>query len=220
MNFCFGSDELRFSLLDATGPVATAREARSGKILAARDGLLVFPGDDPPPYLYFSEGERWILENREDMRVVTDGDVVATGERHWTLHLPTAVESTINNTERALTLADLRWVFAVSADEEFVSVKVQTPDGERDLGPRSHHYMMLILARLRADETADNDGWTYADELAQMLGFDESHLNVQIFRARKELGALGVVDAVDVIERRRNTRQLRSAIRRFTEKTV
>jgi hypothetical protein len=55
----------------------------------------------------------------------------------------------------------------------------------------------------------------YSPDLARKLSFELERLNVEVFRARAALSALGVVDAGRVIERRALTRQLRLGTDRF-----
>ncbi len=82
--------------------------------------------------------------------------------------------------------------FYVSLDEEHVCLEVQDSNLTFDLGERSHHYALLILARMRlVDATRQLDGqaqgWVDMERLAKMLGLDPGHLNIQIFRVRKQL---------------------------------
>ena len=111
-------------------------------------------------------------------------------------------------------LSDLTLRFSVSADEEYVHI-VALSDGKTiDLKSRAHHYFLLTLARLRASDQQEGidesgAGWVYIDDLTRMLRIDFSRMNMNIFRARKQLAAAGIDEAVDLIERRPSTRQLR-----------
>lgn len=217
----FGNNSQAWTLIDDSGPSATAREPSTGKVITTRDGLLTFPGGGPHPYVYQGPDDLWILEDEDEQRVVQDGDIVNAAGRHWILHLPSTIEGTMPDEQQMRRLSQLHWLFSISGDEEFVHVQVR--DGKQliDLGSRAHHYMLLILSRCRAqDEDPLLGGWLYGDKLCTMLSLDEQHLNVQIFRAREELGQLGVSDAAGIIERRRSTKQLRSGIKHFSEKGV
>src|SRR3989344_3895216 len=82
--------------------------------------------------------------------------------------------------------------FNVSLDEEHVRLQVQEGERQFDLGERTHHYALLTLARLRwADAQRHRDsqahGWVELERLAKMLGVEPGHLNIQIFRMRKQL---------------------------------
>ncbi len=94
-------------------------------------------------------------------------------------------------------------------DEEHVVVKITIGDTTIDLGERVHHYMILTLARQRLNDAEngideDSQGWVDIDQLADMLGMDSNHLNIQIFRVRKQVSkALSEqLNLPQVIERR------------------
>ena len=102
--------------------------------------------------------------------------------------------------------------FHVSQDEEHVCLEVRDSHYHLDLGERSHHYALLILARMRlvdAQRHVDDhaQGWVDLDRLAKMLGLDPGHLNIQIFRMRKQLTQAlpHGIPVPEVIERRRGS---------------
>lgn len=77
------------------------------------------------------------------------------------------------------------------------------------MGERAHHYMLLTLARQRlkdaeSGQDQETQGWIELDQLSDMLDLEASHLNIQIFRARKQInGALPKqLSLPPVIERR------------------
>ena len=80
------------------------------------------------------------------------------------------------------------------------------------LPPRSHHYLLLTLARaLLADDAASaaERGWVDSQALCRMLATDPRSLNVDVFRARRQLASLGVHGAAGIIARRTAAGQLR-----------
>lgn len=101
--------------------------------------------------------------------------------------------------------------FDVSLDEEHVFLTLHDGTGRQHcLGERIHHYALLMLARLRVEDAARgmdpaDQGWVDMERLSRMIGIDRSHLNIQIFRARRQiLDALGPDMAqADAVERRR-----------------
>jgi hypothetical protein len=102
--------------------------------------------------------------------------------------------------------------FAVSLDEEHVCVGLSDGQHQLDLGERTHHYTLLTLARLRLADAkrrldSHTQGWVDIERLAKMLGIEETHLNIQIFRLRKQLAqALPPGSQLpDLIERRRGS---------------
>jgi hypothetical protein len=106
--------------------------------------------------------------------------------------------------------------FTVSRDEEHVELRAEYRDQECDLGERVHHYPLLLLVRLRAQDlrrgvAPDSAGWVGFPELAKMLGMDAAHLYIQLFRLRQQIGAaLSLTQhPLVIVERRRG--QLRAA---------
>ncbi len=114
--------------------------------------------------------------------------------------------------------AELELAFAVSKDEEHVTVVAFHAGGVAELPASNLHYLLLVLARKRledrgrADLDSDEHGWMYVDDLCGKLRLDPSHLNVTIFRLRKQLERLGVADAAGIVERRRTTGQVRIGV--------
>jgi hypothetical protein len=108
-------------------------------------------------------------------------------------------------------LVDVEFVFSLSLDEETTQLELHQPKQKQtiDLGVRSHHYLLLQLARHRANDIergldAKSQGWIYADHLAAELGLDITHMNIQIFRARKQFvdNLPETVDHESLLERR------------------
>ncbi len=110
-------------------------------------------------------------------------------------------------------LPEARWTmkFHVSLNEEHVFIALHEGVAPPlDLGERVHHYCLLVLARLRVADAArgidgSSQGWVDVQQLARMLGLDVAHLNIQLFRARRQIQEVlpaGLADA-QVVERRR-----------------
>ena len=124
------------------------------------------------------------------------------------------------------TIDGLSLCFTVSPDEEHVKVLARTERGEPALLPaRSCHYTLLTLARARLEDAErgvveEEQGWLYASDLADMLGYASDRLNVEIYRARTLLAKLGVQDAQRLIERRASSRQLRIGVARLSVKRL
>ena len=123
--------------------------------------------------------------------------------------------------------------FSVSRDEEYVALVARGEHHVIDLGARAHHNVLLTLARSRLEDRKvrqaaergapppeSSEGWVYQDELADRLAIDETHLNVAVFRCRRQLAEAGIVGAASIIERRRPTRELRLGVSRIEIVTV
>lgn len=170
--------------------------------------------------LVTEDGEQYWLEATGERTAVADREVVNVQGEQWRLSLPDLSRESM----RTMSAEHLFWAgrttlrFEVSRDEEHVQVSLLDDNSEVPLRSRSFDYMLLLLARARlADRGAgtplSEQGWVYADVVARGLGVEASHLNVDIFRARRRFAAAGVTDADDTIERRQTTRQLRLGFR-------
>lgn len=150
----------------------------------------------------------WLCNDTTPARVLHDGDAVICGEFAWQLVLAhRGVTAALPRATQVATLPQ-RIDFTVSRDEEHVTATLHTRGGAVDLGARAHHYCLVTLARARfADAQAGYDtasrGWIELDVLARMLGLDESHINVQIHRARTQFLPLLSPGSAELVERRR-----------------
>ncbi|MES2153366.1 MAG: hypothetical protein V4508_26595 [Pseudomonadota bacterium] len=105
----------------------------------------------------------------------------------------------------------IRLHFQVSLNEEHAYLKLALDGKEEiDLGERAHHYSLLTLARRRLNDAAhgldpSSQGWVETLQLSRMLGLDPACLNIQIFRARRQIAHALPPGAQlpDIIERRR-----------------
>jgi hypothetical protein len=105
--------------------------------------------------------------------------------------------------------------FHVSSDEEHTTLQVARWPESVDLGERSHHYVLLTLARKRVSDahaglSEDAQGWFTCAELAKLLKIDPQHLNVQVFRIRMQLmSALPSAPVLEkIVQRRRGALRL------------
>lgn len=207
----FGDPDAVFEWRDVAPPPASAR-TDDGQRQVARDGVLVLPSEADPQLTIFWRGGRWICEDEAGDRPAPRSVEVA-GQR-WHLELPHVLATTI---QAGVRLAEVTLDLAVSRDEEHVEAVVRLRDAARTLPARAHHYLLAVLARLRLAQ--EHDGWVHSDDLTRMLALDRRTVNVQIFRARQEFGALGVIDASDLIQRRTGG-LLRIGMRRLSVRTL
>jgi hypothetical protein len=86
----------------------------------------------------------------------------------------------------------MEFIFNLSLDEESTQLELVLGQQKIDLAVRNHHYLLALLARYRAADAAKgldgkSQGWIYTDILANELGLDATHMNIYIFRLRKQL---------------------------------
>lgn len=87
---------------------------------------------------------------------------------------------------------EMTFVFCLSQDEESTELRLEGATQLIDFDIRSHHYLTVLLARYRSEDMAKMidkhlQGWVSIDKLTNDLGLTESHVNIQIHRARKQL---------------------------------
>jgi hypothetical protein len=230
----FGQADNAWRLIDDAPPTIVALPASGGEPIGARNHLLALPGeDDPEAVVYRDPAGDWVLEQGGETTRITDGAIVRAGGGEFTLRVPDLIAATWDNSSPAPHLAALTFRFSVSRDEEYVALTARADHHVIDLGARAHHVVLLTLARSRLEDRKpggaagergalleSSEGWVYLDELADKLAMDETHLNVAVFRCRRQLAEAGIIDAARIIERRRPTREVRLGVSRIEIVTV
>lgn len=228
----FGDAANAWRLTDDAPPTIMALFAEGAEPVCGRDDLLALPSEDQPEAVIYRDAVGdWILEQGGETARTADRRVVRAGGRDFVLRVPELVAPTWDTSSLAPHLSTLTLRFSVSRDEEYVALEARGEHRAIDLGARAHHQVLLTLARGRlADRQArvdgraappeSSEGWIYLDELADKLGMDETHLNVAVFRCRRQLAEAGIVGAASIIERRRPTRELRLGVARIEIVTV
>lgn len=212
-SIAFGDSAHSFALAEDTPPRAMAR-AQDGTLVQADDeGFLALPSPEQAQISISSHGGQWFVDTEDD-RMVRDGDVLHAGGVDWRLELPAVVEQTLQQDEGAGHRVDgIGLRFTVSGDGS-VNLDVLYGRQVTRLRPRTHHQVLLALARRRlADQAAVaclpaiDQGWMDIAELLGLLSASENSLNLDIHRARRQIGdEAGVVDGRLLIERRRGAK--------------
>lgn len=204
-----GSGQAVWEVRDLSPPQLEARRVQDG-VVRADPVLLALPDDEDPQAVILKGSAGWTLEQGDESKSVSDQDLINVGGETWRLALPVDIGRTVEATVTQGYLTGYSLEFRVSLDEEYVELKVQTDTDAHRLKPRSHHYLLLVLARLRLEEEELSEGergWIYASELSRQLRMDRRTVNVHIHRARKEMAALGLPGFI--VERRPSTNQMR-----------
>lgn len=186
-------------------------------------GLLTLPDAEEPEVTVLHRDQEWWLEREDELRPITDGELVSTRAGTWRLHLPEQVPSTRDAADIAPTLSALTLRFLVRNDSDAIELVVLRGDRRLDLKTRAHHAPLLALARARLAEQGrpgDEQGWVDQDELLRRLGCDANRLHVDIHRLRRQFAAAGVLDAVHIVERRPDTRHMRIGVAQLEITTI
>jgi hypothetical protein len=207
-----------WKMLDVTPPKSLLIPVTAGLNTIELDHLAVLPNEESPEVtLYMSPNGHWVCESKSGIAVLTTGDLVGCEGQTWRFIEARASDEThfVEN-KKLPTSSQVGIFFDVSPNEEHVSFKLTMDEQEYDLGERNHHYLMLLLARKRITDIKNGvcvteQGWIDKEELCKMLGQNENHINIQVYRFRKQF-----IDTLpksknlpQVIERR--TREIRLA---------
>jgi pSer/pThr/pTyr-binding forkhead associated (FHA) protein len=155
-------------------------------------------GIAPELAIYFDEqSQQWQLETltaaqEHQTHPLNNGDLVQLGSSHWQLMRALVYGPTEVHAFPTQQLNDVEFVFNMSLDEESTQLELIHGEQKVDLAVRNHHYLLAQLARHRAADAAKgldgkSQGWVYTDILANELGLDSTHMNIHIFRLRKQI---------------------------------
>jgi hypothetical protein len=223
----FGDAEDAYELEDDGPPNAVAFND-DGRREESEDGFLILPHPEQPVLTIFDEGGgMWVAESNDGTRQrVFNGATLVVEGQVWHIELPRILELTWKPGAAQVSLRGATMRLAVSRDEERVEISLIQGNEVVTLPSRTHHYLLLTLARARledrerGDVSEDEAGWMHADDLADMLAVSESNLNVYICRARKDFVRAKVHGATDVIERQPTARQLRLGVEKLEITTI
>jgi hypothetical protein len=183
-----------WQLLDEFAPKSILVPQTSGMPTITLHDIAVLPNEEAPEVtLFMSPAGQWICESESGISILTSGDMVGTQDGVWQFVEAKSVAPTVFiETRNETDCSAIEIQFEVSQNEEHVALKFKMDDKEYDLGERNHHYLLLLLARQRlADKAAGYDlseqGWVEKDRLSQMLGQSETHINIQVYRFRKQI---------------------------------
>lgn len=215
----FGDAKDVFELVD-DGPPCALAISDDGQRQTSEDGILILPDAEHPVLTIFDEGNgTWVAESDDGSRQrISNGDTLSVAAQRWRVELPIIPARTLEPGTAPLSLRSVTMRFAVSRDEEHVEVSLIQGNRAVTLPSRAHNYILLTLARARADEraragvTEAEAGWIHVPALVDMLKISETALNVAICRARKDLARAEVYGAAELIERQPTTRRLRLGV--------
>lgn len=161
----------------------------------------------------------WLLEmlsptfnssEESEVVIIASHGFIELNHYQWQLFLNTEQTQTLAQINQQARAEDCKFHFEVSLDEEHTQLTICNQSEKISLGERSHHYLLLHLARLKAEHAkqglhSKSQGWINNELLAKELGIDVSHINILIFRARKQIyhafpDTLGLTD---LLQRRR-----------------
>ncbi len=223
----FGHVEQRWEVVDDDPPQVLVVPADGGAPIVVDGDLLALPSaEEPRATIFRGRDGVFCVEQPDDDAIVRleDGAAFEVAGRAYRFSCPAVVAPT-QSTEVGRSVRDARLAFGVSRNEEHVEIVLEDGRGATPLAVRNHNYLLLVLARRRlADAEAKHPesscGWIDKDELLDALGVTANQLNIDIFRLRKQFGALGFADAAHIVERRVSTKELRLGVRQVSVRAL
>lgn len=221
-----GRAETAFKICDLSEPHNMIYRADRNAIATSLENNTLIPSEIAPEYALYKCPDRmqWFSEEivqSEDESIdehapyehgpYQHGDSIQCRSGEWILFLVSETDATTEFWAQQRNLNDVEFRCDLSQDEENTMLTLIDGKNEIELGSRSHHYLLAHLLRFKhAQQTSAEDpaaGWMDCKLLTKELGIDEAYMNIQIFRARKQ-----VADALPLlrghstlIERRRGS---------------
>ncbi|WP_020207866.1 FHA domain-containing protein [Gilvimarinus chinensis] len=195
-----GEEGVSLEVQDLTPPrdvlLPIASQDNNSAVIELQAANLIPDEETPEWYLYQEPNSgQWLAQSVADNSApplpLRHNDILEGTTGRWQLFCASACAPTMERPSQAcISDADIR--FEVSLDEESTGLLIVS-EGERyNLGIRVHNYLLLQLARHRADDarnglSEDDQGWVSNDLLVHELGLEPNHLNIQVYRARQQL---------------------------------
>jgi hypothetical protein len=172
--------------------------------------VLVLPNETTPEItIYQSSSGHWQAETHNDCCQLESGMKLDTSVGSWVFIAPESTELTQQAHSESESV-NAATIFQVSQDEEHVKMSALMASTLIDFGERTHHYLLLFLARLRLKDiqmgvAEPEQGWIDKTSLSQQTGLDENYINLQIYRFRQQLYQAPNValQLLNLVERRR-----------------
>jgi hypothetical protein len=219
----FGREKHIWSLVDEGAPDVMVVPEGGGQALLRSDGMIAVPSLEHPLAVVFQgmDGQWFVDQDGQVLPIQENVPFTVDGAR-WRLAnaSPSQQTSKAGEGPEIMPMSEVRLKFLVSRNEEHVELDAHWRGRVVRLGARSHHYVLLTLARMRRRDTENGEpaasaGWIAQDELAKLLQFGPERLNLDIFRARRQFGAEGFVPPAAIVERRPAARELRLGVPDF-----
>jgi len=202
-----GMNEVTLTMVDLAAPEAMLINTEQPSETIALSESLLLPNESSPELALYlcPDREQWFADNISkgiEIGPFDHNDTIKIENSTWKFLLVAEDDATTEFDPKQVTLDEVVFRFDVSQDEESTNLTLIENGIEIDLGERSHHYLLVHLIRHRL---TDQSGWLDSQLLMKELGLEETHMNIHIFRARKQV-AKALPNAAGhskLIERRR-----------------
>jgi len=183
----------KWELLDLDPPESMLIPLSSELKTIKLSGVVVLPSEESPLIsLYLSADGQWVCESESGTNLLKSGDLVGIQNKIWRfVDAEPSISTQVLDESRQVPESDIGFYFKVSQNEEHVSIKLKVGQRLIDLGERTHHYPLLLLARQYIEDgtkalSKGEQGWIDKDVFSEMLGLSDNHINILIYRFRKQ----------------------------------
>ena len=196
----FGSPDANAWEIQDTSRPTTLLLGLNGEADKPLEQYQFLPSEASPQWVIFYSREQhtWVHSGLQDTNILIQevplkhGQTIDCRGRQWRFFLAEPGETTELFPPVENRLSEFEFLFDLSLDEESTQLRLSNAAEVLDLGERSHHYLLLHLARLRAEQARSgidqkSQGWIDNDRLARDLGIELGHVNILIYRARKQI---------------------------------
>lgn len=218
----FGHLDQQWVLDDDRAPCAKAVPVGGGVGIPMEGEIVGIPSmTDPRATVYRDADGHWTIERSgEPLTSLSHGSTFDVEGQRWIFCCPDVVPRT-SVADECARVTEIHLQFTVSRDEEHVTLRSTVAGQSFQLGSHAYNYLLLTLARQRLVDGQEglpesSCGWVHQDDLARQIGSTESQVNVDVFRLRKQMATVSVVDPANIIERRPRTKQLRIGLGQIT----
>ncbi|WNO08363.1 FHA domain-containing protein [Teredinibacter sp. KSP-S5-2] len=195
-----GGDRIQFGengnqetwrMVDLDAPVSCLMPVVEGLPTISLFDVEVLPIQSHSIVVYLSDNGEWMCESDDEIRALRTGDQVGVHDTLWEFVEGCPSSATIDM-KTIHSSKNIQCIFDVNRNEEHVSLTLIVNGKQFDMGERAHHYLLLLLARQRLDDRRRglcelDQGWMKKDILIQSLRMKEQHINIHIYRFRKQV---------------------------------
>ncbi len=202
-----GMNEVTLTMVSLDAPQAMLINTEQPSEITPLAESVLLPNETSPELALYlcPDREQWFADDIArgvEVGPFDHNDAIEIENKTWKFLLVAEDDATKEFDPKQTTLDEIIFRFDLSQDEESTNLTLIQNGLEIDLGERSHHYLLVHLLRHRLD---DHSGWLDSQLLMKELGLEETHMNIHIFRARKQV-ANALPNAIGhskLIERRR-----------------
>ncbi|WP_133470981.1 FHA domain-containing protein [Paraglaciecola marina] len=203
-----GNNEEIWQVIELSPPVTGLQPLVDGLPFIPLHDVVILPTQKQNVMVYLSDHGQWMCEENDATYPLHPGDKVGQGQNFWQFVEGRPCTTTAAN-DASPPPDNIKFQFHASQNEEHVSLSLIVDNKHIDMGERNHHYLLLLLARQRLEDLekglpAYEQGWLDKSLLIKMTGIIEQHINIQIYRFRKQVANLlpNSTTLHQVIERR------------------